>query len=182
MNNFANILTTIRRPFQQERRKGYRDDVVVNGLGNYVQLWVKNGDALGLAGTEKEVLHSLADLFKNYTNASPIERQRTLEEATKRIDTALGHKQQVHSGLETSHTSRKNAQTAALPLFQEQVNRSNSAPPKQEPITAPITQRAAKETLPLFQTPRCRQHQPKTPRRRNPRSPCPSQMFPFQPI
>ena len=151
MNNFANILTTIRRPFQQERRKGYRDDVVVNGLGNYVQLWVKNGDALGLAGTEKEVLHSLADLFKNYTNASPIERQRTLEEATKRIDTALGHKQQVHSGLETSHTSRKNAQTAALPLFQEQVNRSNSAPPKQEPITAPITQRAAKETLPLFQ-------------------------------
>ena len=66
MNNFTTILNTIRRPFQQERRKGCQDDVVVNGLGSYVQLWVKNGDALGLEGSEKEVLHDLADLFKNY--------------------------------------------------------------------------------------------------------------------
>ena len=55
MNNFTTILNTIRRPFQQERRKGCQDDVVVNGLGNYVQLWVKNGAALGLAESEKEV-------------------------------------------------------------------------------------------------------------------------------
>ena len=60
MSNFANILNTIRRPFQQERRKGCRDDVVVNGLGNYVQLWVKNGDAFTLEATEKEMLNGLA--------------------------------------------------------------------------------------------------------------------------
>ena len=166
MNNFTTILNTIRRPFQQERRKGCRDDVVVNGLGSYVQLWVKNGDALGLEGSEKEVLHDLAHLFQNYAAASPTERQHTLEEATKRIDAALGHTRQTRSGLETPltsktavdaevqqtpPTSRKNAQTASLPLFQEKVNRSDSAPPKQEPTTERTTRRARKETLPLFQ-------------------------------
>lgn len=165
MNNFTTILNTIRRPFQQERRKGCQDDVVVNGLGSYVQLWVKNGDALGLKGSEKEVLHDLADLFQNYAAASPTERQRTLEEATKRIEAALGHKRQTRSGLETPltnrtavdaeapqtpPTSRKNAQTASLPLFQEKVNHSDSAPPKQEPTTERTTQRTRKETLPLF--------------------------------
>ena len=77
MNNFTKILNTIRRPFQQELRKGCHDDVVVNGLGDYVQLWVKNGDAFVLEETEKEMLKGLADLFKNYTSASPPERQRT---------------------------------------------------------------------------------------------------------
>ena len=166
MNNFTTILNTIRRPFQQERRKGCRDDVVVNGLGSYVQLWVKNGDALGLERSEKEALHDLADLFKNYAGVSPSERQRTLEEATKRIDVALERNQQTRSGLETPPTrrttvdteapqipptSRKNAQTETLPLFQEKVNRSNSAPPKQEPTTERTTQRTPKKTLPLFQ-------------------------------
>ena len=75
MSNFANILTTIRRPFQQELRKGCRDDVVVNGLENYVQLWIKNGNAFTLNATEKEVLNSLATLFENYAGASPTERQ-----------------------------------------------------------------------------------------------------------
>ncbi len=151
MSNFITILNTIRRPFQQEHRKGCRDDVVVNGLGSYVQLWVKNGDALGLETTEKEALKGLAQLFENYADASPPERQRTLEEATKRIDTALERNPQSHSGLETPPTNKKNAQTAALPLFQEKVNRPNSAPPKQEPTTERTPQRTRKETLPLFQ-------------------------------
>ena len=60
MSNFAKILTTIRRPFQQELRKGCKDDVVVNGLGSYVQLWVKNGDAFTLEATEKEVAERLS--------------------------------------------------------------------------------------------------------------------------
>ena len=163
MNNFTKILNTIRRPFQQELRKGCRDDVVVNGLGNYVQLWVKNGHALGLAAVEKEMLTGLGDLFEHYTRASPTERQRTLEEATKRIEVALGHSQkiseleipttvpQTRSGLDTPPTSRKNAQTELLPLFQQTVNRPESTPPKRETATEPTHQRVPKGNLPLFQ-------------------------------
>ncbi|MXY27005.1 hypothetical protein F4Y59_02445, partial [Candidatus Poribacteria bacterium] len=67
MNNFTTILNTIRRPFQQERRKGCQDDVVVNGLGSYVQLGVKTGAALELGVSDNEVLHILAAVF----NISP---------------------------------------------------------------------------------------------------------------
>ena len=167
MNNFTTILNTIRRPFQQERRKGYKDDVVVNGLGNYVRLWVKNGDAFALETPEKEVLKSLANLFENYASASPTERQRTLEEAIKRIDAALGHTQQNFTntdtvGIETppkrphpqsapQRTSRKkNTQTEMLPLFQETVNRSESPPPKQKSAVEPTTHEMPKEPLPLL--------------------------------
>ena len=93
MDNFTKILTTIRRPFQQELRKGCKDEVVINGLGSYVQLWVKNGDAFVLDATQKEMLNGLANLFENYGGISPTERQRTLEEATKRIDDILGKAQ-----------------------------------------------------------------------------------------
>ena len=53
----------------------------------------KNGDAFTQEATEKEVLNGLAGLFENYANASSTERRRTLEEATKRIDAALGQEQ-----------------------------------------------------------------------------------------
>ena len=163
MNNFTKILNTIRRPFQQELRKGCRDDVVVNGLGNYVQLWVKNGHALGLAAGEKEMLTGLGELFEHYTSASPTERQRTLEEATKCIEVALGQRQrnsgletpptvpQTHSGLKTPPTNRKNTQTELLPLFQQTVNRPESTPPNPETATEPTHQRVPKANLPLFQ-------------------------------
>ena len=147
MSNFTKILTTIRRPFQQELRKGCRDDVVVNGLGNYVQLWVKNGEAFTLEGSEKDVLRDLAGLFENYAGASFTERQRLIEKATKRIDAALGHRQQNpsdigSSGTEPSQTpqqprshrtrSKKSAQTDMLPLFAEAENSPKSTSPKQE--------------------------------------------------
>ncbi len=165
MNDFTKILNTIRRPFQQELRKGCHDDVVVNGLGNYVRLWVKNGDAFALKAVEKEALNGLAHLFENYANASPTERRHTLEEATKRIDAALGHNQQNRTNtdvvnVETQQTrqqptlprthQKKNAQMEMLPLFQETVNRSESTPPKQEASTEPTNQRMPKEALPLF--------------------------------
>ena len=167
MNNFTKILNTIRRPFQQELRKGCHDDVVVNGLGNYVGLWVKNGDALVLEATEKEVLNGLAHLFENYASTSPSERQNTLEEATRRIDGAVGHKKQNPTntdsvGVETSqtrqqptvqHTSqKKNAQMETLPLFQETVNRSESTSPKREAARERTDQRMPKGTLPLFRS------------------------------
>ena len=146
MNNFAKILNTIRRPFQQERRKGCRDDVVVNGLGSYVHLWVKNGETFTLSATEKEVLTGLADLFKSYAEASFTERQGILAEATKRIDTALGHGRRnvsdsVGTRTEPSQTrqqpkaqrvsSRKSAQTDMLSLFAEVERNPETSPPEQ---------------------------------------------------
>ncbi|MDE0019236.1 MAG: ATP-dependent DNA helicase RecG [Candidatus Poribacteria bacterium] len=165
MNNFANILTTIRRPFQQELRKGCRDDVVVNGLGSYVQLWAKNGDAFTLEATEKEVLNGLVSLFENYAGASPTDRQRTLEEATKQIDTALGGRQgnladvsntsaaasQKRQQPTTKRTStKKKTQTEMLPLFGETENPSESIPIKPDPVAVPTTYTRQTEHLSLF--------------------------------
>ncbi|MCY3741024.1 MAG: ATP-dependent DNA helicase RecG [Candidatus Poribacteria bacterium] len=164
MNNFANILSTIRRPFQQELRKGCKDDVVVNGLGSYVQLWVKNGDAFTLDATEKEVLNGLASLFENYAGASPTERQRTLEEATKRIDTVLGGRQGNLANVSNTSTapsqkrqqptkrtsSKKKTQTEMLPLFEEPGSRSENAPVKREPVAVPTTYTRQAEHLSLF--------------------------------
>ena len=165
MNNFANILITIRRPFQQELRKGCRDDVVVNGLENYVQLWVKNGDAFTLAAAEKEVLNNLASLFDNYASISPTERQRTLEAATKQIDDALGDGQRnlanvSNTNVEPSQqhqqptkkrsSAKKQTQTEMLPLFGETENRSESLPIKREPVAQPITHARQTENLSLF--------------------------------
>jgi len=165
MSNFANILTTIRRPFQQEIRKGCRDSVVVNGLGSYVQLWAKNGDAFTLDATEKEVLTSLADLFENYESASPAERQQTLEAATKRIDAALkgGQQPPVHAsdtGTETpqkhqqstpqSKRTKKNTQPERLSLFGERETSSENTPIKREPTPIPTTHKAKKADLSLL--------------------------------
>ena len=166
MNNFTKILTTIHRPFQQEIRKGCRDDVVVNGLGSYVQLWVKNGEAFTLEGTEKDVLRGLADLFENYAGASSTERRRIVEEATKRIDAALGEGQRkptnpVSRGTKASQTrqqprsqrtsSKKSAQTDMLSLFAETDSNPKNATPKQEVASERPAQTAPTEPLPLFQ-------------------------------
>ncbi len=165
MNNFAKILTTIRRPFQQERRKGCKDDVVVNGLGSYVQLWAKNGNAFTLEATEKEVLNGLAGLFENYASASPAERRQTLEAAAKQIDAALGGEQRIPTNtdattVEPAQTrqqpttqrprSKKRAQPEMLPLFEETENRSKSVPTKREPISEPTIPKKQTEPPSLF--------------------------------
>ena len=166
MNNFTKILTTIRRPFQQEIRKGCRDDVVVKGLGSYVQLWVKNGDAFTLDGAEKDVLKGLAKLFENYAGASSTERQRILEDATKRIDTALGHGQRnpaaaVGTSTAPSQTrqqpksqrtsSKQGAQTDMLSLFADADSNPKSASPKQRVASERPVHTAPTGNLPLFQ-------------------------------
>ena len=166
MNNFTKILTTIRRPFQQELRKGCRDDVVVDGLGNYVELWVKNGKTFTLAETEKEVLKDLSNLFESYANASSAERQRILEDAAKRIDTALGQGQRnVSDSVGTSSepsqprqppktqrtTSKKSAQTDMLSLFAEVESAPQSSPPKQEQASERPVSTGSTKDLPLFQ-------------------------------
>jgi ATP-dependent DNA helicase RecG len=166
MNNFTKILTTIRRPFQQELRNGCRDDVVVNGLGNYVQLWVKNGETFTVEAAEKEVLNDLSNLFENYADASSIERQRILENATQRIDAALGHGQRnasdrVGTGAEPSQTrqqpraqrtnSKKSAQTDMLSLFAEVESDSESSPSEREQASERPVSTVPTEDLPLFQ-------------------------------
>ena len=166
MNNFTKILTTIRRPFQQELRNGCRDDVVVNGLGNYVQLWVKNGETLTAEAAEKEVLNDLSNLFENYADASSTERQRILENATQRIDAALGHRQRnasdrVGTGAERSQTrqqpraqrtnSKKSAQTDMLSLFAEVESDSESSPSAREQASERPVSTVPTEDLPLFQ-------------------------------
>ena len=166
MNNFTKILTTIRRPFQQELRNGCRDDVVVNGLGNYVQLWVKNGETFTVEAAEKEVLNDLSNLFENYAGASSTERQRILENATKRIDAALGHGQRnasdrVGTGAEPSQTrqqpraqrtnSKKSAQTDMLSLFAEVESDSESVLPKQDQAVEPPADTKQTAHSPLLQ-------------------------------
>ncbi len=166
MNNFTKILTTIRRPFQQELRKGCRDDVVIDGLGNYVQLWVKNGENFTLEAADKELLKDLSSLFENYATASSTERRHTLKDAAKRIDAALGHGQRsasdiVGTGVEPAQTrqqsgpqrtsSKKSAQTDMLPLFAEVENTPESSPPKQEQALERPVSTVPTERLPLFQ-------------------------------
>ena len=166
MNNFTKILTTIRRPFQQELRNGCRDNVVVNGLGNYVQLWVKNGETFTVEAAEKEVLNDLSNLFENYADASSTERQRILENATQRIDAALGHGQRnasdrVGTGAEPSQTrqqpraqrthSKKSAQTDMLSLFAEVESDSESSPSEREQASERPVSTVPTEDLPLFQ-------------------------------
>lgn len=162
MNNFKNILNTIRRPFQQELRKGCQDTVVINGLGNYVQLWAKNGEAFTRAPDELAVLKTLADLFQNYANRAPAERQRTIAEATQHIDTAL----------------RATPPTEQTPLF-ETAPRHRPAPkqprtpktatqpdPQHRPTQTPTPATRAADTrnLPLFQnTDISTQHTPADP-------------------
>ncbi len=165
MSNFTNILTTIRRPFQQELRKGCRDAVVINGLGSYVQLWVKNGDAFTLTATEKEVLTGLATLFENYADASPAERKRTLEEATKRMDAALkgGQRPPTHTSDTSAETPqkrqqpttratrpKKNAQPEVLSLFGEPESPPEQTLLKREPTPIPTTHKAKTGDLSLL--------------------------------
>ena len=162
MDNFTKILTTIHRPFQQELRKGCKDDVVVNGLGSYVQLWVKNGDAFVLDTAQKEMLNGLASLFENYEGLSPTERQRTLEEATKRIDDILGQAPRISSIEEnpptrseptTQRTSRKkNGQrTEILPLFHGMERPQERPPIKQEEPVEQTADTKPIESSSLFQ-------------------------------
>ena len=118
MHNFNTILTTLRRPFQQETRKGCRDDVVVNGLGDYVRLWVKKGDDLPLTPDEKAVLRRLASLFEDYARLSPDERHAAIQDATREIDSALSLASRVQESSPPVSAKKPNTAPAEnLPLF-----------------------------------------------------------------
>ena len=141
MNEFTKILATIQRPFQQEIRSGCQDSVVINGLGAYVQLWVRNAQRLTLSVDEKQMLAALADLFSDYGTLSPTKRREVVQTAIEQIE-GLG------SGNQKASPTRKPAATETvgdLPLFQSL--------PNQPPKTAfpPMEQTGeAKEQRTLF--------------------------------
>ena len=133
MNEFTKILATIQRPFQQEIRSGCKDSVVINGLGAYVQLWVRNAEKLTLNPTEKQILASLVNLFSDYEALSPTKRREVVEAATEQIEG-------IKSGNQQASPAKKPAATAGvddLPLFQ-------SSPSQSSKIPAPPVGRAGK--------------------------------------
>ena len=109
MSELTNILETIQRPFRQEIRNKYDNSLVVNGLGNYVQLWVQRAQKLPLSPPEQQLLDGLANGFSNYDTQSPIQRRRIIEEATKQID------EMTSSVKKKSRVANRNDD---LPLFQ----------------------------------------------------------------
>lgn len=141
MNTFNTILTTLRRPFQQEIRKGCHDDVVINGLGDYVRLWVKKGDDLPLSPDEQAVLRRLDTLFADYARLSPNERHAAIQDATREIDTALsGTSPQAGSSSRvqksTPPVSAKKPNTASaenLPLFRAANRKPHQSAAKNNP-------------------------------------------------
>ncbi len=122
MNELTTILATIRRPFQQEIRNSCQDNVVINGLGNYVKLWIQKARQLKLNLAEKQSLGQLADLFADYDTSSPMERLNIIQEATKRID--------VMTSGERAEPSAENPATRGpaheLPLFQSMPDESTN--------------------------------------------------------
>ncbi len=124
MNELSKILATIRRPFQQEIRSGCKDSVVINGLGAYVQLWVRNAEKLTLNPTEKQMLTSLVNLFSDYDALSPTKRRETVETAIEQIEG-------IESGNQKASPTKKPAATMGaddLPLFQSLPSQSSKAP------------------------------------------------------
>ena len=141
MNELTKILATIRRPFQQEIRSGCQDSVVINGLGAYVQLWVKNAEQLTLDPTETQMLVSLADLFSDYETLSSAKRRDVVETAMKQIDEMI-------LGNQKASPARKPAATEKvddLPLFQ-------SLPSQSPEVSFPSMERTgnAREQQTLF--------------------------------
>ena len=143
MNELAKILTTIRRPFQQEIRSGCQDSVVINGLGAYVQLWVRNAERLTLSADEKQMLAALADLFSYYGTLSPTKRRDVVQTAMKQIDERTPENQKAPPTRKPTATETVDN----LPLFQSL--------PSQSPKTSfPSMERTgeAKEQQTLFPT------------------------------
>lgn len=89
MNELNNILSTISRPFQQEIRKGCQDDVVINGLEAYVQLWVEKARNLKLTPDQTQILDEIIRIFENYTSISPNDRKSAIENVNDLIQSSI---------------------------------------------------------------------------------------------
>ncbi len=140
MNELAKILATIRRPFQQEIRSGCQDSVVINGLGAYVQLWVRNAERLTLNPAEQQLLDSLAALFSDYEAASPKDRRNVVQAAMKQIDEMTSEDSQASPRRKSTAT----AKVDDLPLFQSSPSQS---PKASTSIVKPAAKSKGQQTL-----------------------------------
>lgn len=166
MNEYKQILTTISRPFQQEIRKGCQDDVVINGLETYVNLWIGNARQLKLSSNETHFINHIENLFENYSNMNPIERKSAIEKATELIEAyfagntinsvpASNDEIQISTPTDDSGKQEEKKQTSLksnkqfenLPLFQD----LNDAPDiDQNPDITPIEKVSQKSNVPLL--------------------------------
>ncbi len=163
MIEYKQILTTISRPFQQEIRKGCQDDVVINGLEAYVNLWIGNARKLNLTSDEKQFLNYIEGLFENYSNLNPIERKSAIEKASELIEAYLAGN--TINNISTSNdeaqistptdenkkqtSPKSNKQFENLPLFQD----LNDSPDiGQNPVITPtekVSQKSNETLLPF---------------------------------
>ena len=110
MNEFTQILITIRRPFRQETRNGCQDNVVINGLGGYVKLWLEKARQLSLNLSEEQTVDKLADCFENYDRLLPTDRLKIIEDATAQINTIVSQ-QSVNPPIKTRTIRQPRAQS-----------------------------------------------------------------------
>lgn len=114
MSELAEILTTIRRPFQQESRNGCKNDVVINGLGIYVSNWVEKARELTLNSAEEKSLDVMANLFADYEELSPTERFDIIQNAAQQIEKMLGETRAASSTANNSGLFESNPCTSEL--------------------------------------------------------------------
>ena len=153
MNEFTRILRTIRRPFQQEMRNGCLDNVVINGLGNYVKLWLEKARQLSLNPSEEQTVNKLTICFENYDRLSPTDRLKTIEDASAQIDAMLPD-QSVNPSINTRAVRQPRPQSPnpieKSPPVQPAVN---TPAPRPEPELSRIDNRVTHETVEIADTP-----------------------------
>ena len=158
MNEFTRILSTIRRPFQQETRNGCLDNVVINGLGNYVKLWLKKARQLSLDESDEQTVAKLANHFTNYDRLPAADRLKIIEIATVEIDaivserspdspqTRSSRRPQSHEPTEITHPSPPARHTPTTPAKEPSV-------PHPEPHAPPIKNPLQNEDIVIGHTP-----------------------------
>ena len=140
MNEFTQILRTIHRPFQQETRNGCQDNVVINGLGSYVKLWLEKARRLPLNLSEEQTVDKLANCFEDYVRLSPTDRLKIIEDATAQIG-AIVSEQSVNPPIQnTDHPPT----TYTI---------ARAGPKRRAPSNRPVKQRQPVQTIPPILVP-----------------------------
>ncbi|MDE0297391.1 MAG: ATP-dependent DNA helicase RecG [Candidatus Poribacteria bacterium] len=148
MNEFTRILRTIRRPFQQETRNGCLDNVVINGLGNYVKLWLEKARQLSLDNSEEKTVDNLARRFANYDRLPPTDRLKIIESATAEIDALVSDR--------SSDSPQSSACRGRQPQWREPTEATHPSPPASHAPTTPSEEPSVpppKPRPPRFQNP-----------------------------
>ena len=129
MKDLKQTLSTLSRPFKEEIRKGCMDDVVIDGLGSYVDLWLGKARELNLTPNQENILNRIADLFKDYPTMQPPDRLKAIHAATEQIDLLQSGRNMAASQSGSSdQIPQENAQTQHN---QQKKKQSNAGTKKQ---------------------------------------------------